>query len=318
MSSFRLYSLFYVSDTSERHTNLKKGQDPLDIYIKCGRLVSKSCAAFGIPYAVITNKVNLLQERAERLGGGIHFVGGEFSRSVPPNTTFYSTHFKLDVLRSFGDSKFGDFVGLVDLDVVLTKPLNLPVPSGDALYVYDLTAQEVSAYGSKLGDSLRALGMHLPPRWYGGEFIAGKSSAFKALSTSVDQFWPAYSREFAQLHHAGDEMIVTPALMESAQRGVELIDAGSPIVPAGPAIARWWSASTLHEQQSFEVASRAAILHLPADKPFLAQAASDTFDPQRFIAQYVRHTRPRAVLRHISEPILRFKRGLRKFPPRLR
>jgi hypothetical protein len=294
------------------------GADPLDVYIQCSRLVAKSCAAYGVPYAVITNKPELLRHRAERLGGGSRFVLGHFSRSVPSNAAFYSAHFKLDVLRSFGEGKWGDFVGLVDLDVVLTRPLNLPTPDVRALYVYDLTSQEVRAYGVQLRESLRKLGMDLPPRWYGGEFIAGRSDAFRVLSRSVDQFWPAYSAHMEQLHHAGDEMVVTPALMDCAQRGIKLIDAGSSDCPGGPAIARWWSASTIHEQESFMSASRAAILHLPADKQFLAAAAEETFDSNRFISQYVRHTRPRALLRQLSEPLLRIRRGSAKFPPHLR
>lgn len=67
-------------------------------------------------------------------------------------------------------------------------------------------------------------------------------------------------------------------------QGVAIGEAG-----AAGLVARWWSRRTVQPHAAFRDAARAAVLHLPADKPYLARAALHPFDPIRFTTDYAGH-----------------------------
>lgn len=294
MDEVRFYSLLYVKDGAEAHANVRGSvQDPLGVYVDCGRLVAKSCAALGIPYAIITNQP---EEIARRLGSAANEVSlklGAFDRAVPGEAKFFSAHYKLDVLRSFGTGEYGDFVGLVDLDVVFVRPPELSVQrlKDGALYTYDLTDVEHAAYPGALLDTFKKLGVSNRPRWFGGEFIVGSSTTFRKLSARIEEIWPRYQKVYKTLHHSGDETIVSAALAGLENEGLTLIDGGRGMGGKVPAVARWWSARTKHKQPSFDRVNGAAIWHLPADKEFLALASTADFKAERIANEYIRHIR---------------------------
>ena len=50
------------------------------------------------------------------------------------------------------------------------------------------------------------------PMWYGGEYLVGTKAQFNSLSKVIDACWPRYVNHIADLHHIGDEMVVSAAL----------------------------------------------------------------------------------------------------------
>jgi len=319
----KLYSLFHVNPAiAQRHSNLSSAAgNPIDIYLNCGRLLAASCRHFDIEYAIVTNQADYLSERLTFLGGGIKIIAFDLNRTVPRGISFYSAHFKLDLPRGFGEGVFGERVGLVDLDAVLVKPLPLNYASvGDnELLVYDISEIERASYGDDvIAKSLTAIGGHVAsaPYWFGGEFILGSANSFQMLSLEIDRLWPMYLKRHSELHHQGDEMVVSAALKHLEKSGVSLIDVGqSSRLGTEPMIARWWSSRTLGRQIPLSTAARASILHLPADKPFLARMADSEFDPAKFLRSYRRHVQLKLIPRKLINPILNFSSQKRYYAP---
>lgn len=321
--NYNLFSLLYVDQSQKNlNINLKRTKtSPIDIYINCGRLLAASCRYFGISYAIVTNEPDYLRERVEALGGGVNVVGSNFDRDVPKGASFYTAHYKLDLLREFGNGTFGDRVGLIDIDTVLTKPFKIE-PSlwrDNTLFVYDLSDSVKSSYGEQtILKSLTTLGYprSQTAQWYGGEFIMGTSVGFRSLSNVVDYYWPAYKTHYKTLHHNGDEVIVTAAILtlQEENRKMQLFDAGgAESVNAYPLVARWWTARTGFKQESYKSASKAALIHLPADKSFLARMSEKSYSPDEFMKSFRSYARSRLLVRKLVNPFLNLKTSEKKF-----
>jgi hypothetical protein len=292
--TLKFYSLLHV-DLKKNHKNVNiqsSVENPIDVYINCGRLLAASCRYFNVHYAIITNQPDFVKKRVDVLGGGVEILDGVFDRDVPENISFHSAHFKLDLLRDFGKGLYGSYVALIDLDVVLTKPIDFSAffKYEEALFVYDISTEELASYGEqKILNSLYTIGANFSsiPSWYGGEFIAGSSNSFERLTAAIDYFWPLYVEKYPSLHHMGDEMVVTAALSKMLHENFLLINSGNFMhTKSYPLISRWWSSRTLCKQKSFKIAAEAAFLHLPADKSFLANFSNNEFNPDKFIDSY--------------------------------
>jgi hypothetical protein len=216
-----------------------------------------------------------------------------FTWPVPKNIPFYSAHFKLDIVKAFGQGKFGRQIGLVDLDAVLLKRL----PLSHDLAVYDISDQAFATYERDriLSDMQRISGRQLSQaRWYGGEFIMGSATVFYEIARYIELCWPNYVREISSLHDVGDEMIMSIALNMARADGVQMIDYGKPGV-----VARWWTARTQHKQAAFDSHKHVTFLHLPADKLFLARQARYCFQQESFLARFRRYARRKIALRAV-------------------
>ncbi|WP_442761789.1 hypothetical protein [Malikia spinosa] len=323
-NKFKIYSLLYIDlKKNQKNTNLNsKIENQLDIYISCGCLLAASCKFFNIPYAIITNEPDFVKNRSISLGGEVEVLNGNFNRDVPNDASFHSAHYKLDILKDFGNGLYGSNVGLIDLDVVLTKPIDLVnfFDNDKTLCIYDISNEERSSYGDTIiSKSLSSIGVNTKiPRWYGGEFIFGSAKSFSKLTSEIDLVWPLYEQKYRSLHHMGDEMVVTAALTKLKDNGMKLINAGNAIKPESyPLISRWWSSRTLCRQTSFKHATQAAFLHLPADKPFLAKMARENFDPDKFITAYHNYAKSRLLYRKIFNSLLNLRDGRKHFVGRL-
>jgi hypothetical protein len=165
---------------------------------------------------------------------------------------------------------------------VLQRPLDLP----DALSVYDITDQVAPAYGADriLSDLEVVSGLKIAePHWYGGEFIAGPSEAFASLQKAIEECLPRYVPLIPELHHVGDEMVVSAAIHVARRGGLKVENVG-----VSGHIVRWWSAATLHRQRGLREIISASLLHLPADKSFLARDSGRQAGTQSFLDDYVR------------------------------
>lgn len=128
-----------------------------------------------------------------------------------------------------------------------------------------------------------------------------------------------YTENLALLHHVGDETIVSAALQAIAlKQKVRLSNCGvANEVWPHPAIARWWSNRTKSPQTSFASAKKASILHLPADKEFLAAMSNENFDPEVFINRYESYLRRKLAVRHVINPLLNIRDRKRHYVGRL-
>lgn len=310
MEPTKYYSLLYIDQVRNRNTNLAGGGDPVDVYLACACLCAKAFRSAGQSYCLVTNDAGEIQRRLERLQiGDLPVVSFEFLLQVPQGIPFYSAHFKLDLFRGFGSGEFGKDVGLVDLDTVLLRTL----PECGAMGVYDISDQVLPVYEQSRidADMEKISGRSIPQaRWYGGEFVTGSESMFRAISSYVETFWENYIQNVGSLAHNGDEMIMSAALNCARIDGVSLVDYGK-----NGSVARWWTSRTRHQQPPFDAVKGSALLHLPADKIFLARQAQHPFDSETFLKKFRPYVRRKCLSRrilHLSEALLRKPKH---FPP---
>jgi hypothetical protein len=235
-----------------------------------------------------------------------------FSLDVPRGISFYSAHFKLDLLGAFGRGVFGDLVALVDVDTLLLDEITVP----DGLAVYDISDQVFPAYGQELirQELERIAGRPLAnPRWYGGEFLMGRQSDFARLMEFVRLCWPRYIQQYSSLHHQGDEMPLSAAINLYAEAGSAVCDFG-----ARGSVARWWSGMTRHRQETFSAISGASLLHLPADKAFLGSLTDqEVTDRYALIEKYRASIRLKLLARVVLQKLRLRGRRESRFAPRL-
>jgi len=287
----RYFGLLHVDRQNNHNVNLRKhgwqqaAADPIDIYLRCAVTCAASARTAGLDFAVVTNEPDFLRDRAGQLG--LHapaLVAHEFKRELPHGIPFYSAHYKLEVLGEFATGRWGQLSALVDLDTVFLEPLPLPAAAGGKLAVYDISDQIFPAFGPQrvTADLETVAGIGLPQaRWFGGEAIAGDAAGFELLSRYIERIWPRYLANIRSLHHIGDEMVVSTALNMMQRDGHDLTDWSKKGL-----VRRWWSARTLCPQPRLrDVVEGCALLHLPADKEFLASRAALQFDPRQFVAE---------------------------------
>ncbi len=301
------YSLLYIDQNHKHNANLIGGGDPIDVYLSCACLCFKAFRLAGASFSLVTNDASDVRRRLEYLDlSSLPIVSRKFSLSVPHGLPFFSAHFKLDLFHGFASGDFGSHVGFVDLDTVLLRKL----PECNSLGVYDISDQVLPVYEQRriVADIEKISGKRLPDaRWYGGEFIVGSAEMFGVVSSYVEEFWESYTQNVKSLAHIGDEMLVSAALNFARLEGIELIDFGK-----NGLVARWWTTRTQHQQAPFDLVRGAALLHLPADKPFLAAQAGKPFDSDAFVNKFRRHVRRKC----FSRGILHIGEGLLKRPKR--
>src|SRR5262249_41181652 len=143
------------------------------------------------------------------------------------NIQFRSAHFKLELYGCLGSGQFGDHVGVIDTDCVMTKPIDFPLLSPGLIMNYDITDHIVSEYGrDRMRLALeRVSGTRLSKySWFGGEFLYGHAESFRILTDAVMQLWPRYLQHIGGLLHVGDEMVLAASVPKTNLRQ---LDAGS-------------------------------------------------------------------------------------------
>lgn len=315
----RFYGLLVAPLREERAVNLAARHDPLDVYLRCAALCWRSFTAAGYDWQLVTDHRARLEARCAALGiAGLPLREVPFAWDMPADLRFRSAHYKLELMTNFASGNFGERVALVDLDAVCLHALPSAVAQGEGLVGYDLTAVAVASDGgATIADSLsRLAGAERRAQWWGGEFLAGRAEDFARLAEHIEALWPAYLSAHATMVHVGDEMVLTAALQGLTDEGRTVSDGGS----AG-ALARYWSARTTLPMERFGAIADRAILHLPADKPFLASyqtaLGAGTFDSAHFLAAYRAYLRRRIPPRRIAAMLALLTGGTRRHAPRL-
>ena len=258
-----LYGLLFVDESQRRHVNLKSRRTPaLHTYFLCAVQLSNTLSSLGLPFTVLTNAPGRLAALADQLGvARIRTAVLDFSLNIPAHFRFYHAHFKLCAFRGFASGDFGDFPILLDLDIVCRWRPRVQPRKG--LLTYDLT-HDIEPEALHSLQVLIGPGRH---RWFGGECLGGDPTSFSQLTAEIERLLPVYVASAAQLPHISDETIVSAALNRLA--GVVALHD----VVAERFLERWWSAPTSHLQRRINETCSTALIHLPADKNFIARLA---------------------------------------------
>lgn len=292
------HSLLYIDRGENTHINMNPGDDPIDVYVSCASLLASSFRYHAATFRLLTNNRALIETRLAALGlPSFEIVELPFRLNVPKGLPFHSAHYKLEVYSHFASGELGDSLALVDLDAVMISP---PPPTGDLrgkLLAYDITGQMLPLYGGEanMRADIELIGGRPGATlyWPGGEFFLGSPASFNALSLAISAVWPGYTKQFPNLRHTSDEMLLAAAATQCS--GILFEDAAS-----SRYIARWWSVRTDHRQVPLAAVKNCSILHLPADKHFLASQARIPFEPSKFVTAYEKATSGKLRLRRAA------------------
>jgi hypothetical protein len=298
------YGLLYVAEKnwnpnlrSKNPIDIILSRNPIDIYLSCAGLTAASLRAFGGSFALITNAACFLRDRCNELGIRLDIIDHGFKWPVPKGIRFYSAHFKLDIIEAFSTGQFGEYLVLVDVDTVFLKPLVMPDLVSNRIFAYDITSIDVEPYEMQRVHAELELVAGRPlleTRWFGGEFLMGTASAFKVLSEKIRECWPNYVNSIGSLRHVGDEAVVSAAINLAVETGIPVGNADS----VG-GVARWWTARTRLPMPTFKEIEGQSLLHLPADKIFLADYPRCSFEGPRFLAAYRKYAARKLLVRSV-------------------
>ncbi len=133
---------------------------------------------------------------------------------------------------------------------------------------YDITEACYPAYGRMkiISDKTLVMGIDSIGNWAGGEFLGGDRKFFNKIYEYCIKYWEKYLINFTNLHHQGDEMLISCAIEQYVLDGHPIFNAGS-----FGGIGRYWSVQTLHIGKPFDAYLDNFLLHIPADKEYLAK-----------------------------------------------
>ncbi len=313
MTRLHFFGLLHIAEGEVSAMNLAvcDFDDQIRGYLGAAVTASDSLRSHGQRFTLLTNDAARLARVGADLIARVDVKEVEQNLAVPSGTSFFSAHFKFEAARFL--SKFvEEYVVLCDLDIMcINAPhdaLAAAAQLGIPLY-YDVTDQMYSArrFASCLDDLRILLGAPSEGRWAGGEFVAGPPAFFARLVQEIDLILPTYFAELHRMTNVNDEACLSAALERMRRKGVYVGDAGSIGV-----VGRFWSVPVAHTQRPFAFFRSCFLLHLPADKRFLAELADRRIDnPAVFLERYERQLTEQAC----SDPAPELKGPLQVNPP---
>ena len=298
--SVQVTALLVLDDGSTQFANIRDVRQAGATYIRCAALLAKSVIAAGHRPVIVTNRAEPLARAFAALGvpDGVTLVERAFHSKLDRDAIHRAAHHKLDLIRDLAALPGDDLAMIVDLDAVFLRGLDAgDLPPRGAIGCYDITADMLrESAGRSTGDLQAILGeIACDPRWYGGEAIVARPWDYRALVTLLDAVEPRYWTLRPTLYHSGDEAPVSAALNLLRRRGGRLHDLGT-----ANTVVRWWTAKRPFPQPRLAALTDRAIMHLPADKEFLAAQAHLPFAPATFLARYRAYARPKLALRQVE------------------
>lgn len=270
-----MYGLLHLAPTEETAHNIKISgfSHQIEIYLKNAVTLSDSLKLRGIRFVLLTNNRDYLSAALEKLQRQLEIIQIPFNTNVPSGFKFFSAHFKIDALKYISLSENG-YAILCDIDVICVSEMPLSLKNiihKRTPVFYDISDQVISAYGHDviIDDIEKIAGITAEGRWAGGEFIGGPPEFFEQLHQTIENIWPNYVLNAKSLHHIGDEAVISAALEIMTDAGQKISDAGVLGI-----IGRFWSCDIRHYQRPLAHYKNNFMLHLPADKRFLANIDS--------------------------------------------
>jgi len=260
------YTMLYIKNKDTISNMAENGSVTVLGYINCCKVLHDSLKKIGYKLIILTNEPGIISEKEPSLA--VCMVN--FELNIPEGIRFYSAHYKIEVFRFL--SLHGDnYSILLDNDVVCIN--NMPENMEEIIKInmpiyYDTTDQCYPAYGRRtlIEDKTAVMEEESIGNWAGGEFIGGNRQFFDVIYKSCMNYWDAYIKNTSRLHHIGDEMLTSCAIEKYILEGNRIFNIGS----IG-CIGRYWSVKTLHIGKPFEALLDNFLLHLPADKEYLAK-----------------------------------------------
>ncbi len=278
--------MFYVDyiNKTKGHNGISGNFDKqMKKYLKCCETLSNSLKKFSNQeLIIITNDKKYINKICPNL----NCIEINFSFETPSDIKFYSAHKKIDVFKYFSEIKSDNYLILLDSDVVCINylPQSLDYISKNKIPIYyDLTKQVLPAYGIQkiIKDKEKIMNNNSAGVWCGGELIGGDSVFYNKLSKKINLLKDNYLNNYKNLHHQGDEMIVSSAIELLMQENQVIYDAGNLKL-----ISRYWSTNTKHIQEKIESLKDNFLLHLPNDKEYLAK--SKDIDKEKILREVKR------------------------------
>ena len=268
----------YINNSDHKLVVSENGNANIENYVYCCNTLNISLQRFGCNLTVLSNK----PEEILKYDLKINVEKIDFNLSVPNDIRFYSAHFKIDVFKYLAKNT-NNYSILLDNDIICINDISENflriIAQGFPVY-YDITDQVYPAYGREkiIYDKSLIMADNSIGNWAGGEFLGGRKKFWNELYNECVNLWDNYQRNYKNLHHQGDEMLLSCAIERYSKINC-VINIGT----IG-GISRFWSVKTLHIGKPIEALYDNFLLHLPADKEFLSQY--NFFDNNRFIMDY--------------------------------
>lgn len=296
MKRIRFYTLLYCEKNRQSLIQNFGDSDDFDIYVSCCKALHDSLTEHGFELTILTNEPDVISRKAPSLP----VMSIPFTLKIPEDIAFYGAHHKIDVYDWFS-KQAEDYSVLLDLDEVCINymPENMihAIEHDIPLY-YDITSQIYPDAGRKRLIHDKTI---LSPDadiglWAGGEFIGGTADFYKKLYETIISFSNTYFSRYKEFFHQGDEMLTSVAIELLIRRGTVIVDAGS-----FGGIRRYWSVGTNHCELLFLAVKDSFLLHIPADKRFIAKGGYDS----AFSVRYEKYLRSeKTIATHVQIPRL--------------
>jgi hypothetical protein len=258
--------MLYVKNKNFEENMAENGHLTIQGYMNCCKLLYHSLKKHSQKLIVLTNEPDFIIRHEP----GLNVDKVDFEMDIPEGIRFFSAHHKIDVFKHL--SLYGDdYSILLDSDVVcvnnIPENMNKIIQEKIPMY-YDITDQCYPAYGRKkmIEDKTLVMGYESLGNWCGGEFLGGDKFFFTQIYKKCIGYWEKYIVNINHFHHQGDEMLTSCAIEKYFLEGRPIFNAGS----IG-GVGRYWSVKTMHIGKPFEAYYDNFLLHLPADKEYLAK-----------------------------------------------
>ena len=250
-------------------------KDTIKTYLCNAITLQNSLKNFGFEFYLFTNNKTYLQYFSAYKNIfniiEINFLPYNKHGNFPTDIGFYAAHHKIFLFKHISEFPFSDYMIFLDLDVIAINPPPkslIKIIENRIPCAYNITDQCLPVYGEEkiINDLKTVSNTNNYGIWYGGEFLGGTPDFFKKIADISFLHLSNYIKNRQHLHHNGDEFLTNIALEEYSKEN-RIIDAG----PLG-IIGRFWSCPVKHIQRPLKYYKmNSFLLHLPADKEFLAK-----------------------------------------------
>jgi hypothetical protein len=260
------YTMLYIKNNNPANNMAENGNVNYLGYINCCSILSKSLERFGHQLIVITNEPDIILSNCSSLNVERAFFGLD----IPEGIRFFGAHHKIDVFKHL--SLYGsEYSILLDSDVVCINrmPENIRNIIAQKIPMYLGTSDRAyTTNGTKkvVEDKAKLMGKLSFGIWAGGEFLGGDKQFFHNIYSYCIKYWDRYVYYHGELFHNGDEMLTSCAIEDYFITNNKIFDVGTV-----NCIYRSHSIPTVYIERPFDVILDNFLLHLPADKEYLAK-----------------------------------------------
>lgn len=262
----------------------KSDKEKILVYLKNAIVLSEQLNKLGYKFELITNDKKYINVLLKKLNFSLNLRQINFKTFVPPNTHFYSCHYRVDVFK-YLSSLMNSYSILIDLDVlILNKPLNLiKNRNKEIAFVNEITNNVLPAYGKH--NILKTLNILNPKikkvSWYGGDFFCGNSTFYRQMYERTKFYQKKFVENISSLTNQTDELFMSLAI-EDIKKKYNVLHCAK-----NKTFTRYWNTNVKHIQKKIPHYLKFNILHIPADKLFLSKCYDELNKKKSFKDDYL-------------------------------